>query len=301
MPLHRQAAALLQAQAGLGLSAVEEGTPEQARAVRASLWRPSPEPIAEVADLEADGVPVRRYRPAVVHSDGLLVWFHGGGWVIGDLDSHDDLCRSIANRAGCVVLAVAYRLAPEHPFPAPLEDCLTALRWAVGHAADLGASPERIAVGGDSAGANMAAVVASDAPVPLCFQVLVYPATDARMGHPSFVENADGYFLTSKGMAWFWGHYLQGHDPEDVRVSPLLATDERLAAGPPALVITAQYDPLRDEGTEYAERLATSGVMTTHVRFDGQIHGFFSMFGLLDDCRSAHALTAEALRTVFAR
>ncbi len=143
--------------------------------------------------------------------------------------------------------------------------------------------------------------MAVEAGVPLRLQVLVYPATDARMGHGSYVENAEGYFLTTKGMAWFWDHYLQGHDPTDVRVSPLLADDARLAAGPPALVITARFDPLRDEGVEYADRLAASGVPTTHVRFEGQIHGFFSMFGLLDDCRSAQALTAEALRTAFAR
>jgi len=129
----------------------------------------------------------------------------------------------------------------------------------------------------------------------------VYPVADARMGHASFVENAEGYFLTAKGMAWYWSHYLQGHDPQDPRVSPLLAADERLAAGPPALVITAELDPLRDEGAEYATRLAANGVVTTHVRFDGQIHGFFSMFGLLDDCRSAQALVAEALRTAFSR
>ena len=289
MPLHDQVERLLAAQAALGLPGVEEGTPEEARAIRASLWRPSAEPIADVADLDADGVAVRCYRPAA-HHGGLLVWFHGGGWVLGDLDSHDDLCRSIANRAGCTVLAVGYRLAPEHPFPAPLDDCAAALAWAVAHAGELGAAPERIAVGGDSAGGNLAAVVAVEAGVPLCLQVLVYPATDARMGHASYVENADGYFLTTKGMAWFWDHYLQGYDRTDVRVSPLLADDTRLATGPPALVITARFDPLRDEGAQYAERLAASGVPTSHVHFDGQIHGFFSMFGLLDDCRSAQAL-----------
>jgi acetyl esterase len=301
MALHHQTTALLAAQATLGLPAVEDGTPEEARAVRKSLWRPSPEPIADVTDLDAAGVPCRRYRPAAIHSDGLLVWFHGGGWVIGDLDSHDDLCRVIANRAGCTVLSVGYRLAPEHPFPAPLEDCRNALAWAGAHAEELGVAAERIAVGGDSAGGNMAAVVSNDSPVPLCGQVLIYPVIDARMGHPSIVENAEGYFLTAKGMAWFWDHYLQGHDVTDVRVTPLLDSDEHLASGPPAFVVTAEFDPLRDEGVEYAARLAAAGVSTSHVQFAGQIHGFFSMFGLLDDCRSAQASAAEFLRTCFAR
>jgi acetyl esterase len=301
MALHHQTAELLALMASFDLPPVEEQTPEEARAQRAAMLRPSPEPIAECRDLDAGGVPVRFYRPAATRSGGLLVWLHGGGWVLGDLDSHDDPCRSLANRGGFCVLSVGYRLAPEHPFPAALDDAMTATRWAWDHAGELGCR-QVVAVGGDSAGGNLAAVVANRPPNPLCFQLLVYPATDMRMGHASIEENADGYFLTAKGMRWFYDHYLSGDEgtPEDPRVSPLLEDSERLAVTPPALVITAQYDPLRDEGTEYAARLADAGVPTSHLRVDGQIHGFFSMFGLLDDARSAQAFAAEAVATAFA-
>ena len=221
--------------------------------------------------------------------------------MLGDLDSHDDPCRSLANRGGFCVLSVGYRLAPEHPFPAALDDAVTATRWAWDHATELGCS-QPIAVGGDSAGGNLAAVVANRPPNPLCFQLLVYPATDLRMGHASVEENGEGYVLTAKGMRWFYDHYLSGEEgtPDDPRVSPLLEDSERLAVTPPALVITAEYDPLRDEGAEYAARLADAGVPTSHVRFNGQMHAFFSMFGLLDDARSAQAFAAEAVATAFA-
>jgi len=300
MPLHRQTADLLALVESLGLPAVEDTTPEQARAQRAAMLRPSPEPIAEVRDLDAGGVPARFYRPTVTRTAGLLVWFHGGGWVLGDLDSHDDPCRSMANRGGFCVLSVGYRLAPEDRFPAAVDDAVTATRWASEHAGDLGCAA--IAVGGDSAGGNLAAVVANDPPAPICFQLLVYPATDARMVHPSHDENAEGYFLTAAGIRWFLGHYLAGDERalEDPRMSPMLADPARLAAAPAALVITAEYDPLRDEGEAYANALAAAGVPTSHVRFDGQIHGFFSMFGLIDDARSAQALAAEAVHSAFA-
>jgi acetyl esterase len=301
MSLHRQTAELLDAMASLGLPRIEDSTPPDARAQRRAMLRPSPEPIAETRDLDADGVPARFYRPATTRSNGLLVWFHGGGWVLGDLDSHDDPCRSMANRGGFCVLSVGYRLAPEHPFPAAVDDALTATRWARDHAAELGCSP-LIAVGGDSAGGNLAAVVANRPAVATCFQLLVYPVTDARMGSASFVENADGYMLTASGMAWFYGHYLGADGSvDDPRVSPLLEDPSRIASSPSALVITAEHDPLRDEGEAYAARLADAGVPTSLVRFAGQIHGFFSMFGLLDDARSAQALAAEAVHTAFAK
>jgi acetyl esterase len=225
------------------------------------------------------------------------VWFHGGGWVIGDLESHDNICHVLAGRSGHAVLSVAYRLAPEHPFPGGLEDCVRAVRWARTNAGALGLDPERIAVGGDSAGANLAAVVCQTAPVPLRQQILVYPVTDARGGSASYVENADGYFLTAAGMRWFVDHYLAAGTAtaEDPRVSPLLASDAAVAKGPPALVITAGFDPLRDEGVAYADRLVGLGVPTNHVHFPGQIHGFFSMPHVLGDARLAHALTARAL------
>jgi acetyl esterase len=302
MTLHRQTAELLAAMAALGLPRPEDSTPVEAREQRRAMLRPSPEDVAEVRDIDAGGVPARLYRPAVIRSSGLLLWFHGGGWVLGDLDSHDDLCRALANRGGFTVLSVDYRLAPEHPYPAALEDATTAIAWAHAHAADLGCAPI-VAVGGDSAGGNLAAVLANRPVVPVCFQALVYPCTDARMGHPSYDENGEGYSLTPSGMRWFYDHYLSGGDgsPDDPRVSPLLEDDARLASAPSALVITAEYDPLRDEGVAYAARLADAGVATSHVHFGGQIHGFFSMFGLLDDCRSAQAMVAEAVHTAFAK
>jgi len=299
MPLHRQTAELLAMMESLDLPPIEDTTPADARAQRALLLRPSPEPIAETRDIDADGVPCRFYRPEVIRSPGLLVWFHGGGWVLGDLDSHDDPCRALANRAGCCVLSVDYRLAPEDPFPAALDDVMTATRWAGEHLGELGCS--LLAVGGDSAGGNLAAVVANHPPATICFQLLVYPATDLRMGFPSIQENGEGYFLTATGMGWFTDHYLSGGSADDPRVSPLLEEASVLAAAPPALVITAEFDPLRDEGEAYAAALTEAGVTTTHVRFHGQVHAFFSMFGLLDDARSAQAMAGEALHTAFER
>lgn len=302
MPLHPQTAALLDAMAAVGSPPFEDQTPQEARAARAALWRPSEEPIHEVRDLDAGGVPARLYRPGPDDGLGLLVYLHGGGWVIGDLDSHDDVCRRLANRAGVAVLSIDYRLAPEHPFPAGLGDCIQATRWAHANARDLGADPDRVMIGGDSAGANLATVVAQIAPVPLRFQLLVYPVTDARRIAPSYDENADGYFLTAAGMRWFVDHYLSGGNGtvEDPRVSPLLADESTMSRCPPTLVITAEYDPLRDEGEWYAHALLSSGVPTTLVRWFGQIHGFFSMAGLVDDAHGAHAVAADALRRALA-
>ena len=302
MPLHPQAHVLIQALAQLGLAPLELGTPQQARAGRLAGGAPS-EHVHEVRDLDAGGVPARLYRPSAAGDLGLLVYFHGGGWVIGDLESHDNVCRSLANRSGHAVLSVDYRLAPEHPFPAALGDSIQATRWAHANAAELGCDANRIAVGGDSAGANLAAVVAQIAPIPLCHQMLIYPVTDCRRVSASYSENATGYFLTAAAMEWFVDHYLSGGQgsPEDPRVSPLLADDATLRATPPALVITAEFDPLRDEGEQYATRLADLGVTTTHVRFSGMIHAFFSMPEMIDDAKVAHAVAAEALKTAFSK
>ena len=299
MPLHRQTADLLALLGSLGLPAIEDTTPEQARAQRAAMLRPSPEPIAEVRDVDAGGVPARFYRPAVTRTAGLLVWFHGGGWVLGDLDSHDDPCRSMANRGGFCVLSVGYRLAPEHRFPAAVDDAITATRWASEHARELGCAA--IAVGGDSAGGNLAAVVANDPPAPICFQLLVYPATDTRMVHPSHEENAEGYFLTAAGIRWFLGHYLAGDERalEDPRMSPLLADPARLAAAPRRWSSRPSTTRCVTKVRPTPNALADAGVATSHVRFDGQIHGFFSMFELIDDARSAQALAAEAVHSAF--
>lgn len=287
----------------IGDPPVEDCSPEQARAVRAARLRESTRPIHERRDLDADGVPCRLYRPSDADGLGLLVYLHGGGWVIGDLESHDDVCRSLANGSGHAVLSVDYRLAPEHPFPAGLEDAVAATRWAHAHAVELGCRADRVAIGGDSAGGNLAAVVAQLAPVPLVFQLLVYPVTDCTCSLPSHQENGTGYFLSAAGMRWFIDHYLTGGrtSPSDPRVSPLLAGDHALAATPPALVITAEYDPLRDEGDAYAARLAAAGVATSHVRFGGMFHGFFSLGDYLDDGRSANALAAAALGSALGR
>ena len=298
MPLNAEARTLLDLMDSMGAPPLDSLPPEAARAARAALAPPVLEACHETRDVDAGGVPARLYRPAPGDgTPGLLVWFHGGGWVLGDLASHDNICHSLARRCGHAVLSVDYRLAPEAPFPAGLGDCIQATRWAHANADRLGVDPGRIAVGGDSAGANLAAVVVHVAPAPLTYQLLVYPVVDARMATPSYVENGDGYFLTASSMRWFVDHYLAGDrgSVDDPRVSPLLATDEVLAAGPPALVITAGFDPLRDEGIAYAERLADAGVPTSHVHYPGQIHGFFSMAQHLGDARSAIALAAQAL------
>ncbi len=264
---------------------LEQQTPEQARALRASRLRPSTQAVHEVREVEAGTVPCRLYRPRPDGGLGLLVWLHGGGWVLGDLDSHDQLCRMLADRAGVAVLSVGYRLAPEHPFPAGLADGLAALRYAHGHPDDLGIDPDRIAVGGDSAGGNLAAVMAQLAPVPLRHQLLAYPVTDARRSSESYRAYAEGPFLTAAGMAWFVGHYLSGGQgaEDDPRVSPLLAPEHLLAGLPPTHVIVAEEDPLRDEGEAYAAQVRDAGVRVTVTRYPGMIHGFLSLSDYLDD------------------
>ena len=301
MPLHRQTADLLAMMASLDLPPIEETTPQEARAQRAAMLRPSPEPIAECRDLDAGGVPCRFYRPAVVRSPGLLVWYHGGGWVLGDLDSHDDPCRSLANRGGCCVLSVGYRLAPEDPFPAAVDDALAATRWAGEHLADLGCRV--LAIGGDSAGGNLAAVVANQRrrrsasscsctrrPMP-AWATRRSRRTATATSSPLPACAGSSTSTCPVPMARWRTHACL----------PLLEDPERLAAGPPAMVVTAEFDPLRDEGAAYALALAEAGVPTTHVRVDGQIHGFFSLFGLVDDARSAQSMAAEALHTAFTR
>jgi acetyl esterase len=254
--------------------------------------------VHEVRPVDCAGIPARLYRP----SDGLLgllVYFHGGGWVVCDLDTHDDGLRRLANESGCAVLSVDYRLAPEHPFPAQIEDAVAATHWAHAHATELGCDPDRLAIGGDSAGANLAAVVTQHETVPLRFQLLVYPTVDARCVAASHEECCDGPFLTAAGIRWFRDYYLSGSDGavDDPRVSPLLATDDALAKSPPTLVITAEFDPLRDEGEEYAERLQRVGVDATVTRYDGMFHGFFSFAEFMEDGRRAIREAGTALRT----
>jgi acetyl esterase len=249
----------------------------------------------------AGEIPIRIYRPA----DGTLpalVYFHGGGWVIGNLDSHDLVCRMLANRSGAVVISVDYRLAPEHKYPAAADDSYAATKWVADNASELDIDPNAIAVGGDSAGGNLAAVVslmAKEKGGPkLAMQMLVYPVTDYSFETASYTDNAEGYFLTRDAMVWFWDHYLndrsEGSQPQ---ASPLQATD--LSGLPPAWVITAEYDPLRDEGEAYAEKLREAGVPVTVERYNGMIHGFFSMAWMLEVGERAVNEGSAALRQAF--
>ncbi|HIG00948.1 MAG TPA: alpha/beta hydrolase, partial [Myxococcales bacterium] len=225
-----------------------------------------------------------------------------GGFVIGDLDTHDGTCRELAVGAECLVVSVDYRLAPEHPFPAAPEDCYAATAWLAEHCAELGGDPARLAVGGDSAGGNLAAAVALMARErggpPLAHQLLIYPVTDYGFDTASYRENAEGYMLTRPLMEWFWNHYLA--DPaqgDNELASPLRAAS--LAQLPPATVITAEFDPLRDEGEAYAQRLSEAGVKTEMTRYDGVFHGFFGMGAAIDKAKQAVDEACTALRSTF--
>ena len=297
MALHPQAVALFEYLDSFGDPPIETSTPEAVRAARRARLQPPSIAVHEIRAVDADGVPARLYRPSDDPGLGLFVYFHGGGWVIGDLDTHDHVARGLAVESGHAVLSVGYRLAPEHPFSAPLDDAVTATRWAHAQAGSLGCDPDRLAIGGDSAGGNLAAVVTQLAIVPLRFQLLVYPVTDARCGSASYEEFRDGPLLTAAGMHWFIDHYLSGGDGSagDPRVSPLLADDAALARTPPALVITPELDPLRDEGEAYAERLESLGVRTSRLRYDGVFHGFFTFAAALDAGRDAVTAAGKAL------
>lgn len=246
----------------------------------------------------AGDIPVRVYRPEGDHQSPIIVYFHGGGFVIGDIETHDTICQRLAAGVPAVVVSVDYRLAPEHPFPAAVEDCDAATDWVSAHAAELGGDAGRLAVAGDSAGGNLAAVVtrhARDAGgPPIAFQLLVYPVTDMTRTLPSHIENGTGYLLDSDSMTWFHEHYLGEADPRQPDASPLLADD--LSDLPPALVVTAEYDPLRDEGEAYAGRLRQAGVPVTVSRYDGMIHAFYGMNSIFDTARRATAETVTALR-----
>ena len=304
--LHPHARALLELIEKSGLPPTHTLSPADARRYyleRRSFTQPEPPALPVVRDLRADGpggpVPLRLYRPAAEGTLPVLVYYHGGGWVIGDLDSHDVLCRQLALAADCAVVAVDYRMGPEHRFPAAVDDCVAATRWVRDSAAALGVEASRLAVGGDSAGGNLAAVVALIArdagDLPIAFQLLIYPATDQRRIAPSHTTNAQGYLLTADAMRWYHDHYID--DPKhdlDWRASPLLAPD--LSRLPPALVLVAGYDPLRDEGIAYAQKLTEAGSRATLVSFERQIHGFVPMGRAIDEANDAVALCAQALR-----
>jgi acetyl esterase len=310
MPLDPQAQAVLEQMADAGLPPLGSVSVEETRQgmVAATAAGEEPEPVAKVEDRSIPGpvgqIPVRIYTPQGSGPFPVLVYFHGGGWVIGNVDTHDPTCRTLANAAGCVVVSVDYRLAPEHKFPAAVDDCYAATQWVAANAAAINGDSGRIAIGGDSAGGNLTAVVAIEARErggpPLVFQLLVYPVTDYSFSTPSYRDNADGYLLTKDSMVWFWDHYLRSEaDGQDYRASPLRASD--LTGLPPALVITAEYDPLRDEGEAYAARLQESGVSVTCTRYDGMIHGFYGLTAVVDQARKAVEESVAALRASFAR
>lgn len=266
----------------------------------------TPLPVAQVEDRTIPGpagpLPVRIFTPTGQGPFPVLVFFHGSGFVVCNLDTHDGLCRALTAGAGCLTVSVDYRLAPEHPFPAAVDDCYAATDWVHRHATELGGDRTRLAVGGDSAGGNLAAVVTLLARErggpPLVHQLLLYPVTDRPGGTASYSENAEGYGLSKADMFWFWGQYLPDQEhTNDPRAVPLRAPD--LAGLPPALVITAEYDVLRDEGESYASRLNEAGVPTTLVRYDGMIHGFLDMTAQVERARAAMQETTTSLRAAF--
>jgi len=310
MPLDPQAKEFLDQIAALGGLAMSQMTVPDARRMMDTLasMGDAPPPVASSVDRHIPGpagdIPVRVYTPVGTAPFPVLVFFHGGGWVIGSIDTHDRTCRQLANGAGCMVVSVDYRLAPEHRFPAAAEDCYAATKWVAAHARDLGADPTRLAVGGDSAGGNLAAVIPQMARdrggPPIVFQLLIYPATVAAFDTPSYHDNAEGYLLTTADMRWFWNHYLgEGGEVGNPYASPLRATS--LAGLPPALVITAEFDPLRDEGELYAQALEKAGVAARLTRYDGMIHGFFGLTHLMDKAKAAVQESCGALKQVFGR
>lgn len=284
-------------------------SPDEARQAYANsrkLLQPTPQEVGESRDTVAPGphgdIPVRLYRPAGTAADAVLpalIYYHGGGWLLGGLDSHDVVCRRFANAAHCRVASVDYRMAPEYKFPAAVDDSAAATRWAIDNAAALGIDTTKIAVGGDSAGGNLAAVIAlmarDGALPPVVFQLLIYPATDMMMTTTSSRSIGAGVPLTSNTMKWFIDHYLRdAADARDWRASPLRATD--LGGTAQALVLTCRHDPLCDEGIAYAKRLEQEGVRVVHLHYADQIHGFMSMGRIIRAADLSIDMMAAALK-----
>jgi acetyl esterase len=304
-----QVQAVLTAMEQNGIPAVhtlDPNTARQAYLSRKDLVQPDARAVGEVKDMAIEAadhkIPVRYYHPSTRPGPialPALVYFHGGGFVIGNIESHDRLCRELCVQANCVVISVDYRLAPEHRYPAAGLDCLAATRWVHSHAAHLGIDPTRIAVGGDSAGGQLAAVTTlalrDDPQLKLAFQLLIYPVTDVLMTSDSIERNGQGYILGKLDLVYFYQHYFENEaDKADPMASPLRAPD--LSGLPPALVLTAGYDPLHDEGYAYADALSNAGVPTQYICFARQVHGFILMGKLIDEANFAVSTCALALR-----
>jgi acetyl esterase len=305
MALHPQAKAFLDNLAAGGAPPIEQLPLADARAVRSEMIEAGgPEqPVAEVRNRSVPGpdgpIRIRVYRPVRNETLPALIFFHGGGFVICNLDTHDRQCRALANASGCAVISVDYRLAPENKYPAAVNDAYAATQFIAEHPAEFGIDPNRIAVGGDSAGGNLATVVAllsrERGGPRLKFQLLIYPVVDFYDQSPSMQQYSQGYFLTREGMDWFTNSYLPSREAGlEPSASPMNATD--LSALPPAMVITAECDPLRDQGEEYARKLQGAGVPVELKRYEGMIHPFFQFGGILDTARVAMNDAASALR-----
>lgn len=292
MPLDPQLQPVLDSMAPMAAIDWNTMPPAVAREMMGAMPLPYQVDLPEVRDITVDGhgaeLKARLYRPSTDAGLPVVVFFHGGGWVLGDLEGHDLLCRLLARESGCAVVSVDYRLAPEFPFPTPLEDCYAATQWIAANAARLNLDASRLAVAGDSAGGNLAAAVTlltrDRAGAKISHQLLLYPVADADFGNGSFTENGQGYFLSKTMMQWFWRHYVGADALASGNVPPLaaLCRVENLAGLPSATVITAEFDPLRDEGEVYARRLADAGVEVEMSRVPGVIHGFASMLGVAD-------------------
>ncbi|MFB5674854.1 alpha/beta hydrolase [Paenibacillus terreus] len=303
MPLDPQVQVVLENIRKQGIPPLHTLSVDNARKINLSSGAAQPDKVWKVENLNipgtAESIPVRVYKP---QSDTLLpviVYYHGGGWVVGNLDAADVLCRQLANGVNSVVVSVDYRLAPEHKFPAAVEDAYAAVAWVAQNASSIGADPHRISVGGDSAGGNLAAAVALMArdkgDTFIKFQLLVNPVTHYSFDTISYKDNAEGFGLTSETMQWFWNNYLaKDQDGLHPYASPLLAAD--LTGLPPAIVLTAEYDPLRDEGEAYAEKLRAAGVSVEMKRYEGMVHGFILQTGVYDKAREAVQHAVSALR-----
>lgn len=306
MPLDPQVQTLLDSMRDSGIPPFQTLSVEDARQAMLDLFSETRPPVSvyQIEDRDIPGVagpiPIRIYIPAGDGPFPVLVYFHGGGWVLGSLDTHDPICRELTRAVGCVVVSVAYRLAPEHPFPMPLEDCYAAVCWVAQHASNFHGDAQRLALAGDHAGGNLAAAVTLTArdrgTPPLAYQLLIYPVMDYAFDTVSYREYGDGYFLTKDMMVWFWRHYLRyeahGCYPQ---AAPLRA--HNLCGLPPTLLLTAECDPLRDEGAAYAKRLQAAGVQVAYRCYAGMIHGFLGLRPMLETASQAMIEMAATLRT----